>query len=269
MLEGFIKIHRKILDWEWYSDANVARLFFHCLFKVNYTTKKWQGVEIKQGSFITSYEKLASDLNLTIQQIRTALKKLKSTHEITYHSTANYSIISLNNWDDYNPSNTQNNKQITNEQQTNNKRVTTTKKDKKDKKEINNIKDNFLFFYSSYPRKESKGNAEKAYDKALKDGVTTEQLLDGVKLYCKHIKKNCLERQFIKLPATWLNQKCWEDSYTVDLPKSEPKKCEALKVIEEAKKEAEAVTPEDQEEIKKRQEEIREIFKRRNLGKVG
>lgn len=137
------------------------------------------------------------------------------------------------------------------------------------RKGIGNIKEDFEIFYSSYPRKESKGNAEKAYDKALKDGVTTEQLLDGVKRYCKHIEKNRIERQFIKKPATWLNGKCWEDSYTVDLPISEPRKCDALKIAEGYKKQANTVTPEDQEAIEENQKRIKEMFKRNNLGKVG
>lgn len=98
------------------------------------------------------------------------------------------------------------------------------------------IKEEFENFYSAYPRKESKGKAETAYEKALKDGVTSTDLLDGVKRYCKHIKKDCIERQFIKLPATWLNQKCWEDKYTVDIPKAEVKS-EPVKLAEQYEKE--------------------------------
>lgn len=95
-------------------------------------------------------------------------------------------------------------------------------KDKiKEKEKYNKL--DFEEFYLAYPRKESKGKAEVSYKNALKDGVTSTELLDGVKRYCKYIKKNCTERQFIKMPATWLNQKCWEDTYTVDIPKQEVK----------------------------------------------
>ena len=32
MLEsGFIKLHRKILKWEWYDEPNTMRLFIHLL----------------------------------------------------------------------------------------------------------------------------------------------------------------------------------------------------------------------------------------------
>lgn len=119
-LNGFIKLHRKLLAWEWYSDINVRVLFFHCLLRANHKKEKWQGVEIKAGEFVTSYDHLAKECGLTTQQTRTALDKLKLTGEITSKTTSRYSIITINNWDLYQANNTQNNKQITNNQQTNN-----------------------------------------------------------------------------------------------------------------------------------------------------
>ena len=38
--EGFINLHRKILDWEWYDDINVFRVFTHLLLTVNWTPAK-------------------------------------------------------------------------------------------------------------------------------------------------------------------------------------------------------------------------------------
>ena len=42
-MEGWIKLHRQILDWEWYDDINVKVLFLHLLLTANYEDKKWQG----------------------------------------------------------------------------------------------------------------------------------------------------------------------------------------------------------------------------------
>ena len=135
---GFIKIHRQITEWEWYTDIPCRILFEHCLFKANYEDKKWQGIVIERGSFVTSYENLAFETGLTVQQIRTALNKLKSTGELTSKSTSRYSMITVNNWEKYQTDNTPSNKQITNEQQTNNKQITTTSyKDSYKKKERN------------------------------------------------------------------------------------------------------------------------------------
>lgn len=121
-LNGFIKIHRKMLKWEWYSDINVRVLFFHCLLRANHKPEKWQGIELGAGQFITSLGHLAKECGLSEQQTRTALNKLKSTSEITSKSTSRNTIITVKNWNLYQANNTPDNKQITNNQQTNNNR---------------------------------------------------------------------------------------------------------------------------------------------------
>lgn len=136
--EGFIFLHRQIMEWEWYSDINVTRVFIHCILEANHKDNKWQGNTIKKGTFVTSYEKLAIATSLTVQQVRTALNKLKSTGEITCKSTSRNSIITVNNWNKFQTNNKQDNKQITSKQQTNNKQITTNNNDNNDNN-INNI----------------------------------------------------------------------------------------------------------------------------------
>lgn len=38
-MEGWISLYRKILNWEWYSDANTFRLFIHLLLQANHEEK--------------------------------------------------------------------------------------------------------------------------------------------------------------------------------------------------------------------------------------
>lgn len=135
-MQGYIKIHRRMLDWEWYDEPNVLRVFIHCLLKANHIAKKWQGLMIPAGSFVTGRLKLAQELNLTERQIRTALFKLKTTNELTIKSTRQYSIISIKNWNLYQTNDQQNDQQTTNERPTNDQQTTTTKNEKKER-EIN------------------------------------------------------------------------------------------------------------------------------------
>ena len=123
---SWIKIYRKFLKWEWYDDINVKVLFLHCLLKANYKDKKWHGIEIKRGSFLTTIRGLAKETGLTPMQIRTALNKLKTTHEITQSSNTNYTVITINNYEKYQANNTQDNKPITHQQHTNNTPITHT-----------------------------------------------------------------------------------------------------------------------------------------------
>lgn len=136
-MKGYIKLHREFINWEWYSNLQVKTLFIHLLLRANREPKSWQGTVIQKGQLITSYQNLATECGLTLQQVRTALNKLKSTHEITYQSTSQNSIITINNWVKWQDVNTLNNKQITNEQQTNNNQITTNKNIEKEKKEEN------------------------------------------------------------------------------------------------------------------------------------
>lgn len=100
-MSGWIKLHRKTLHWEWYTDANTMRLFMHLLITVNYEPKKWRGIDISRGQIITSSEKLASQIGLTRQQIRTSLDKLQSTNDITIKTTNRSSLVTLVMYDSY------------------------------------------------------------------------------------------------------------------------------------------------------------------------
>ena len=94
-MEGWIKVHRKLVDWEWYNDINVKVVFLHLLLTANHKEKQWKGQTILRGQKLTSIEHLADDVGLTIQQTRTALKKLKSTHEITIKTTNKNTLITI------------------------------------------------------------------------------------------------------------------------------------------------------------------------------
>lgn len=102
MLEnGFIKLHRKILKWEWYDDRNTTSLFIHLLLTVNATDEIWHGVKIKRGSRASSFAKLAKELNLTIKEIRTCLQHLEQTQEVAHASTRNFTVFTVLNYDSY------------------------------------------------------------------------------------------------------------------------------------------------------------------------
>lgn len=129
---GWIKLHRQILEWEWYEDINCFRLFTHLLLKANHKEKRYKGIVVKAGQIVTSRDLLAQETGLSSQQVRTALTKLKSTNEITSVTSSQGTIIEVVNYEKYQLSTNE----ITEEQPTSNQRVTTNKNDKNNKKEI-------------------------------------------------------------------------------------------------------------------------------------
>lgn len=130
---GFIKLHRKLLDWEWYDDINTKVLFLHLLLTVNWEDKKWHWIDIKRWQVLTWRIQLSKETWLTEQQIRTSLTKLKSTNEITIKITNRYSIIEITNYDRYQSNQPAN-------EPTSNQQVTTTK-EIEELKEYKNIAD--------------------------------------------------------------------------------------------------------------------------------
>ena len=138
-MSGFITLHRRLLDWEWYSDINTKTLFIHCLLKANWEDKNWQGVNVKRGSFITSNQSLSAETKLTIQQIRTSIFKLTKTNEINIQTTNKYTLLTIVKYDDYqNLEIKPTNKQQSNNKQSNNQ-ITTTNNIINKQLNINNI----------------------------------------------------------------------------------------------------------------------------------
>ena len=101
MEEGFITLHRKIKKWEWYTDLPTFKLFIHLLLSANHEDRKWRGQLIKRGQLLTSLNHLSTDTGLSRQQVRTALEKLKATHEITQTSTHKSTLITIEKYSDY------------------------------------------------------------------------------------------------------------------------------------------------------------------------
>jgi hypothetical protein len=102
------------------------------LLKANHKEKKYRGMVLKVGTIITSREILALETRLSVQQIRTALDKLKSTNEITIKTSSQGTIIEVVNYGKYQLVTNE----VTNKQPINNQQITTNKNEKNNKENI-------------------------------------------------------------------------------------------------------------------------------------
>ena len=100
-LNGFVKLHRKMIGWGWYSDCVVKDVFLHILMVATFKPAQYLGYELKPGQAVIGLKKLSIELGFSIQQIRTALKKLESTGEISLFSTNRFTIATVENWEFY------------------------------------------------------------------------------------------------------------------------------------------------------------------------
>jgi len=135
-MKGWIKLHRKLLEWEWADNPIVFHLFIHLLLSANHKEKLWRGNKVKKGQFITGLYSLSEQTGISIQSLRTALKKLELTKEITRKSTNKFSIITIVKWEQYQVLE----QELTINQQTTNKQLTTTNNDN-NVKNVYNISD--------------------------------------------------------------------------------------------------------------------------------
>ena len=149
-MNGFIKLHRKFLGWWWYPDMVVKSVFLHIILTASYKDFEWKGKQYSAGQLVTTQTRLASELGLSVQQVRRALSNLRSSSAIDTQSTNAYTVITVLNWRVYQGESYE-------EQQTN--RSHSSEK-QQHIKNIKNIKNKEIRNSPLYPPKRGKGRWE-------------------------------------------------------------------------------------------------------------
>ncbi|SFD57307.1 DnaD and phage-associated domain-containing protein [Enterococcus casseliflavus] len=146
MNHGYIKLYRKVMDSFVWTNPNMYKLWSLCLMKASHERRKFlfNGKEmwLNSGEFVTGRDAITFEMNKGAKrehQVNSAsvwrwLKKFESEQMLNIKSTTKYSVISINNWEEYQGSEQQVNiNRTTSEQQ-----VNTYKNEKNDKNEKNN-----------------------------------------------------------------------------------------------------------------------------------
>lgn len=137
----FIKLNRKILNWQWYSDPCTRDVFIHCLLKANWKPGKWHGYQYQRGQFITSLPILSSELGLSIKNVRTALDHLKSTGELADWHDSKIRMITVVNYERYQSSGSLNGSLSAGNRQATGRQPAGDRQQYKNNKNIKNIKE--------------------------------------------------------------------------------------------------------------------------------
>ncbi len=138
MYQGFVKLPRDIINWRWFSDANILKLYIYLLTTAVFKTTQWKNETLESGQVVIGRRMLAAQLKMTENQVRAALEKLKSSKDISIKTTNKYSVITLLNWgkiegDDY---------FFTNKSPTNRQQNTNKPPQKKNVYNVKNVKNN-------------------------------------------------------------------------------------------------------------------------------
>lgn len=225
-MTGYIKLHRKMTEWGWYSDPNTFRVFMHLLLIASYEENEFRGQKIMPGEAVVGRKQLAKDLCMSEQSVRTALSHLKSTNEITTRTTNKFTVVTIVNWGKYqcdvDGTNQQTNQQA-NQPSTNNQPTTNHTQEIKKYRNNNNVDDGFDELWELYPRKSGKKDAHRHYRRALKDGVQKDTIKSGILSYREYIEKTGTDPQYVKMGSSFFCQRSWDDDWTVPEARAKPK----------------------------------------------
>ena len=96
MSDEYIHIPRSVFERDWWGDKNVIVLYLYLLASANTEDGMKYDRIVKKGQVLTSLRTITADNPaLTLQTIRTSLKKLKEAGEIKIETTSLYTIITI------------------------------------------------------------------------------------------------------------------------------------------------------------------------------
>lgn len=131
-MDGWIKLHRKIIQNPIYSNSKLVHLLIELLFRASIENKTiymgTQKIQLNKGQAIFGYKELADKLNCSPGTIHTYMKILQDEKIIENESTNKGSLVTILNWDKY---------QVTENGLNAEKKQ--TESNKKDKNEKNNL----------------------------------------------------------------------------------------------------------------------------------
>lgn len=128
--QGWIKLHRKLIDNPIFNSEKGLKIWIWCLFKAGHQGKSiyigQKCIKLQPGQFVYGRESASDSLKMSQSTVRNWMNILKKDRYLDIKATANYSIITILNWSEY--------------QTIDNKKDNKITREKKQKDTNNNIK---------------------------------------------------------------------------------------------------------------------------------
>lgn len=104
-MDGYIKLHRKLLESEVFQNEKLLKVFIYCLLKASHKEHELkigrQTVKVQKGQFVFGRKKASLELGIPESTVRDYMKILKKDKMIDIKSTNKYSVVSIVNWGVY------------------------------------------------------------------------------------------------------------------------------------------------------------------------
>lgn len=215
-MQGYIKLHRRLLESEVFQDAKLLKTWVWILMNCNWAPRKtMNGILIDRGELFTGFRKAATALDCDKNTVLRHFKKLQDGDMIRYRSGTLGTHVKVLKYRDFqdDPAEARDtcaydsayDVAYTNA-------YTNAYEKKKTRKQEERIKgdSHFLSFWEAYPKKAGKGGAERAWNEAAKE-TEPDVIITAAKNFANSEKA---KGKFCPNPATWLNDRRWEDDPT-------------------------------------------------------
>lgn len=124
MNNGYIKLHRKIIDNPIFSSEKGLKIWVWCLMKAGHTERDIylgsKKIHLRAGQFVFGRDSASEILRISGSTIRNWMEQLKQDSYISIKTTNKYSIITILKWGQYQTNKTEKDNRKTAEKQQNN-----------------------------------------------------------------------------------------------------------------------------------------------------
>ena len=137
--DGWIKLHRKMLDSIVFQDAKLFHVWCYCLLKANHKDKETifngQKVFVKRGQFIWGRHKAAEHLNMPGSTAERKLKVLEELNKVSLKVNRRFTMLTVCKYNTYQSKDVQDEQLMNNPRTSDEQVMNTNKNDKNDKNE--------------------------------------------------------------------------------------------------------------------------------------
>ena len=226
MNNGWIRLHRKVIESAVWQDPGLLHLWIYCLLKANHKAG-WvkipglaEPIEVLPGQFITGRFRLQEALypkkrksTPSAKTVWRWLSVLETMQNVSIKTSNKYSLLTICNWEAYqsgeNESVQVNVPKVSSKCPASVQQVSTNKNEKKVNKEKKKAEpDGFADFWDMYPKKVAKGVARTCWVAALKQTDLTT-IMEALTAQLPGMMAT--EAQFRTRPSVWLKEERWTD----------------------------------------------------------
>ncbi|MBN6889932.1 DnaD/phage-associated family protein [Cytobacillus horneckiae] len=142
-MNGWIKLHRKLLTSKIFENEKLLKIFIYCLMKATHSDHQQivgkQIIDLKPGEFVFGRKKAALELDMKESTVRDYIKLLKNDNVISVTPTNKFSVISIINWEVYQSKGDDSDNKMTTTRQQNDSKMTAEGQQNDTNKNVKNV----------------------------------------------------------------------------------------------------------------------------------